>query len=156
MTTSTAQPVTAIIGHEDEPAIAELLHELDHHGAVDVVRIDPVDLDRRRLRVVSEAGSDLAIMLPRNMSLRDGAVLVLDRQRALIVRSGPVNRMRIRARTTAAALRLGFLAGHLHWKCDQNGDTLTVVIPGSARDHLNRIESLLGSGDLEMLDAPSR
>ena len=40
-----------IVGTAMEPAIAEALHELEHHNAVEYVTLNPADTQRHRLRV---------------------------------------------------------------------------------------------------------
>jgi urease accessory protein len=50
---------------------------------VEFVGIAPVDLDRRRLLARTDGGEEVAIALPRDQKLYDGAVLVLDDHRAV-------------------------------------------------------------------------
>ncbi|MBM7279282.1 urease accessory protein UreE [Gordonia rubripertincta] len=139
-----------VIGHESDAELADILHELRHHRAVDHVHLEPADLDRRRLRVTSADGVDYALALPRGTTLRDGSVLSLDTDGAVVVRAGAPIRLRMRAHTIPAAIRVGFLAGHLHWKCDQDGDTLDVLVDGVTGDYLARVRTLIESGELEV------
>jgi urease accessory protein len=123
-----------------EPAIAGLVHELDRHGRVDRVALAPDDAARRRLRVVTERGADLAIALDRDEPpLADGAVLVLDTDRAVVVQLTERRWLRLRPATVAAALAVGHRAGHLHWIIRLDGDELAVAL------------ETLGEADLEWL-----
>lgn len=140
-----------IVGWAGDDAVADGLHDLRHRNAVEYVHLDIHDLDRRRLRVTSDAGRDYAVVLPRDTALADGAVLLLDDDRAVLVRAGAPQTMTLRAADLSAALRLGFLAGHLHWKADQHGDTLVVHLEGPESDYLARIADLLAAGGVERL-----
>ena len=140
------QVLDGIVGWVTDDAVAGQLHELRHHKAVEYLHLSVHDLDRRRMRVTSDAGVDYALMLPRHTTLADGAVLLLDATRAIVVRAGAPQVLTLQAVNVAAALRLGFLAGHLHWKIDQRGDTITVHLEGDESDYLARIADLLDSG----------
>jgi len=100
--------------------------------------------------VTSDAGTEYAIALSRDATLADGAVLLLDDDRAVVVRAGAPQTLTLRAVDTAAALRLGFLAGHLHWKVDQHHDTLVVRLEAPRDDYTARIADLLASGRVEI------
>ncbi|BCI56039.1 urease accessory protein UreE [Mycolicibacterium litorale] len=138
-----------IVGWAGDEAVADSLHELRHRHAVEYVHLDVHDLDRKRLRVTSDAGTDYAVVLPRDTALADGAVLLLDADRAVVVRAGAPQTLALRALDLPAALRLGFLAGHLHWKTDQHGDTLVVHLEGPESDYIARIADLLARGGVE-------
>jgi urease accessory protein len=138
-----------IVGWAADEDVAHRLHELRHHEAVEYLHLDVSDLDRRRLRVTSDAGTDYALVLPRDSVLADGAVLLLETDRAVVVRAGAPRTLTLRATDLAAALRLGFLAGHLHWKADQRDDTLVVHLEGPESDYTSRITELLESQRVE-------
>jgi urease accessory protein len=141
-----------IVGWVTDEAVADRLHELHHQQAVEYLHLDVHDLDRSRLRVTSDAGTDYAVVLPRDSALADGAVLLLEPDRAVVVRSGAPRTMTLRANDVGAALRLGLLAGHLHWKADQRDDTVVVHLEGPESDYTARIVELLESGRVESLD----
>jgi urease accessory protein len=139
-----------IVGWATDSAVAARLHELRH--AVEYLHLDVHDLDRKRLRATSDAGTDYAVVLPRGSALADGAVLLLEPDRAVVVRAGVPRTMILRANDIGAALRLGFLAGHLHWKIDQRDDTVVVHLEGPKSEYTSRIVVLLESGRVESLD----
>jgi urease accessory protein len=145
-----------IVGWVTDQAVADRLHDLRHHpdleNAVEYLHLDIHDLDRKRLRATSDAGTDYAIALPRDSALADGAVLLLEADRAVVVRAGVPRTMTLRANDIGAALRLGFLAGHLHWKVDQRDDTVVVHLEGAESEYTSRIVELLESGRVESLD----
>ena len=145
-----------IVGWVTDRAVADRLHELRHHTdlehAVEYLHLDVHDLDRKRLRATSDAGTDYAIVLPRDSALADGAVLLLEPDRAVVVCAGAPRTMTLRANDIGAALRLGLLAGHLHWKADQLDDAVVVRLEGPESDYTSRIVELLESGRVESLD----
>jgi urease accessory protein len=132
-----------IVGWATDEAVAHQLHELRHQHAVEYLHLDVHDLDRSRLRVTSDAGIDYAVVLARGSALADGAVLLLESDRAVVVRAGAPRTLTLRATDLAAALRLGYLAGHLHWKVTQHDDTLVVHLEGPESEYTARIAELL-------------
>lgn len=141
-----------VVGWSTDHGIAQRLHELRHRGIVDYVELDVHDIARRRLRVTSDAGVGYAIALPRTQTLGDGAVLLLEADRAVVVRAGAPQTLALRARNCSAALRLGFLAGHLHWRIDQRDDVLVIRLEGPATEYISRVSGLLDGGQIELAD----
>lgn len=141
--------IERILGSRMEPRLAAALHELEHHGAVDELPLSPTDVNRRRLRVQTRGGADLAIALPREAALFDGAVLLLEAERAIVVRVNEERWLRLRPRSAADALELGYHAGNLHWRVRFAGETLLVALEAPAGDYLARIDSLIAAGRVE-------
>lgn len=148
----TVTVIDEIVGHELEDGIARKLHDLRHRHGVEYVNLDAVDLDRSRLRVTSDAGRDYAVALDRDKRLVDGAVLLLDDTRAVVVRAGAPKTWTLSAGDVPSAMQLGFLAGHLHWKATMSGSAMTVVLEGPESDYRARIAELLESGSVEQID----
>lgn len=146
------QVLDGVVGWVTDDAVADQLHELRHRHAVEYVHLGVDDLDRRRLRVSSDRGTEYAVVLPRDSVLADGAVLLLAPDRAVVVRAGAPQLLVLQPTDRAAALRLGFLAGHLHWKTDQRGDTLTVHLEGPESEYAARIAELLETGRVQRVD----
>jgi urease accessory protein len=146
----------AIVGWATDRAVADRLHELSHRADLDspveYIHLDIHDLHRKRLRATSDAGTDYAIVLPRDCALADGAVLLLEPDHAVVVRAGSPQTMTLRANDIGAALGLGFLAGHLHWKVDQHDDVFVVHLEGRRSEYSARIAELLESGRVDSLD----
>jgi urease accessory protein len=144
--------VETIIGSRSDPEIAGKLHELEHHGAVDTVFVDQADLDRHRLRVRTSAGAELAIALPRGLKLFDGAVLVLEPERAIILRAGEQRWLRVVAASPADALQLGYHAGNLHWKVRFDGADLLVAADRPTADYIARLEPMVSEGRVKVVE----
>lgn len=138
-----------VIGDRSEPTMRKRLHQLEHHGAVDVVTVPRADLARHRLRIVTPAGEDLAIALPRDENLFDGAVLLIDDERAIVVRAEVERWLQLQPATIGDAIELGYHAGNLHWRVRFDGDRLLVALEGPADAYYARLETLLAGRTIE-------
>ena len=135
-----------IVGQASDPQIADRLHELEHAGAVETLTLSGADIQRHRLRLFSDRGTDCAIRLERHHHLSDGAVLMLDGQRAIIVQMEEQPVMELRPRDASAALELGYFAGNMHWKVCFSGETLQLLLAGPEADYLERLAPMLADG----------
>ncbi len=145
--------LTKIIGKASDPTLSERLHELAHHGCVEVLHLTPDEAARHRIRRATDAGTDCGIVLRRDRRLFDGAVLCLDSERAIVVRIGSQEWMKLRPLGARAALELGYLAGNLHWRIRFEGDCLHVAVSTTREDCVARMKDLLDQGRLEIIDA---
>ena len=141
-----------IIGHEGDAAVSERLHRLRHDDAVEHLAVPEADAARRRLRLTTDRGTDCALSLGREESLVDGAVLLLESHRAIVVRLGLPRLLRLRPRHLEAALRLGWSAGHLHWRVRFEGHDLVVPLDAPEADYRARIADLLDDGSVSVVD----
>lgn len=133
-----------VVGDRAEPALHQRLHRLEHHGAVDVVTIPNADMARRRLRILTPKGEDLAIALPRDQKLFDGAVLLIDDARAIVVRAEVERWLQLQPRSIAEGVALGYHAGNLHWRVRFEGECLLVALEGPVDAYLARLASVFG------------
>lgn len=134
-----------VLGSRIDPNFSEDLHRLEHSGGVDIVSIPVADLARRRLLATTRGGQELAIALPRNEKLFDGAVLFIDDARAIVVHAGTERWLRLVPRSIADAIELGYQAGNLHWRVRFEGEALFVALEGRAEDYIARLDELIGS-----------
>ena len=143
-----------VVGRSDDPHIHARLHALDHAGGIEHVHVPEAELGRRRFRLTSDKGTDCAISLDRGEDLVDGAVLLLDDARAVIVRMGEAQTLRFRPSGAGAALQLGWNAGNLHWRVRFEDGDLIVLLDGPAGEYRARVRSLLDAGLIEEVHAP--
>lgn len=129
----------------------DALHRLDHAHAVDVLRLPRADLARRRLRTRSEGGAEIALALPRDQTLFDGAVLAISPEAALVVRVETENWIRLSARDAASALKLGYFCGNLHWRVRFDGDILMIAVENDERLYHERLAPMLASGEISLV-----
>jgi urease accessory protein len=138
-----------VVGHRQDAKLHNRLHALEHAHAVEHVIVPEADIGRRRLRLVTDKGTDCAISVDRAGELTDGAVLLLEPARAIVVRVGAPKLWRLRARDTAAAMQLGWHAGNLHWRVRFEGDSLVVVLDGPVADYRARLRALIEANLVE-------
>ncbi len=137
--------IDRVLGSRLEPALSEQIHNLEHRGAVDIVNIPVTDIARRRLLINTRGGEELAIALPREQKLFDGAVLLIDANRAIVVRAATERWLRLEPRSISDAIELGYHAGNLHWRVRFEGDILFVALEGRPEDYMARIEELIST-----------
>ncbi|XSG83221.1 MAG: urease accessory protein UreE [Methyloligella sp. ZOD6] len=144
------QKLEQIVGYKSDPEIADRLHGLEHKGQVEYLALKPEDLQRHRLRVTGDQETEFAISIPRDQRLVDGAVLMLDRDRAVIVKAEEQRWLRVKPHNSSAALALGYFAGNMHWKVRFDGPILEIAIQGVEADYLARLSELMADGQVEL------
>lgn len=145
--------VERIIGDRSDASLSHQLHHLEHAHAVDFLVLPRNELSRRRFRARSEDGLDVAITLPREEKLFDGAILALDTDSALVVKVEADNWLRLRPADMAAALQVGFHAGNLHWRVRFDGDDLLVAVEQELKSYLERLEDLTKNGTVMPIES---
>ena len=137
-----------IVGNSEDPAFSGLLHDLEHAGGIELLYVPPSDAGRKRFRLITDRGTDCAVSLDRDEELTDGALLYIDPTRAVIARFGEQELWRLHPTDEAAALKLGWNAGNLHWRVRFEGDCLVVLLDGPLHTYRARILPLLESGEV--------
>lgn len=131
-----------IIGQAGDPDISRRLHELDHLGKVEYITLSKEDALRHRVRVVTDHGTECAVVLRRSARIVDGAVLLLDDDRAIVSRLSEQSWLSLAPRDIAAALELGYQAGNSHWIVRFDGPVIGIALEGPERDYLDRLTTL--------------
>lgn len=137
-----------VVGHESDTLYHERLHELEHHGAIEHLFVPPEEAGRKRFRLTTDGGTDCAVSLDRDEDLTDGALLYIDRDKAIVARFGKQRVWTLRPANAAAALKLGWNAGNLHWRVRFEKDCLVILLDGALGDYRARIAHLLNEGDI--------
>jgi urease accessory protein len=140
-----------IVGQASDPALADRLHDLSHAGQVEILSLSASDIQRHRLRLASDRGTDCAIRLERHQQLRNGSVLMLDGQRAIVVQMEDIRYLDLQPRDAAAALELGYFAGNMHWAVRFSGDRLQIPLNGPEADYLERLAPMMADGRVQRL-----
>lgn len=140
-----------IVGQASDPALADRLHDLSHAGQVEILSLSASDIQRHRLRLASDRGTDCAIRLERHQQLRNGSVLMLDGQRAVVVQMEDIRYLDLQPRDAAAALELGYFAGNMHWAVRFAGGTLQIPLNGPEADYLERLAPMMEDGRVQRL-----
>jgi len=135
--------IEQVIGSRLDPALAEQLHDLEHQGAVDLLTVPAADVSRHRFRATTQGGQEIAITLPRDQHLFDGAVLVLEPDHAVVVRVAQERWLRLQPRAIADAIELGYHAGNLHWRVRFAGEALMIAMEAPMDEYLARLGALI-------------
>lgn len=140
------ETVTRLVGVASEPSIADRLHDLEHRGGVEILTVDRDDTLRRRLRGRTNKNTEVVIALDRTERLTDGAVLVLEGDRAIIVRMTEERWLRVSPRDLDAALETGYFVGNLHWRVRFEPGALLVALEGPVEHYTSRLVHLTMQG----------
>ncbi len=135
--------IEQVLGSRLDPALAEQLHELEHQGAIDFLTVPAADVSRHRFRATTQGGTEVAIALPRDQRLFNGAVLVLEPDRAVVVRVAQERWLRLQPRAIADAIELGYHAGNLHWRIRFAGEALMIAMEAPIDEYLARLGALI-------------
>lgn len=141
----------SIVGAATDAAIADRLHDLDHDGRVEYVTLSQEDTHRHRLRAVTDSGTECAIVLDRASHLFNGAVLLLDPARAVVVRMRETEWLTLAPRDAAAALEIGYFAGNMHWAVRFEGELLRVALQGPLETYVERIDAFVADGRVRIV-----
>ena len=135
--------VDRVLGSRLDTVFADRLHRLEHQGRVDFLTLPAGKLAQRRFKATSQGGAEVAVALPRDQKLFDGAVLHIDAELALIVRVDREHWLRLEPRSLADAVELGYQAGNLHWRVRFEGEALLVALEGPVDHYLDRLAALV-------------
>lgn len=138
--------ITGIVGTASDPRLAGRLHHLEHDDRVEILVVGEEDASRRRLRGKTDKGTDVAIALERGGELVDGAVLLLEDTRAIVLRKTEQRWLRLTPRDVDAAIEAGYCAGNHHWKVLFEPGTLLVATQGPAEHYVDRLKHLVAAG----------
>ena len=134
--------VDGVVGNVDDPSLADKIVAHETAGTLETVTLDSADRRKSRLRVETDAGTDLGVLVDKP-ELAAGDVLVCDDDRAVVVafesREAFVIELPASA-TPAATVELGHRIGNQHW--DIAVEDRTVYIPVEADKAI--IEDVLG------------
>ena len=135
-----------ILGNASDDMFSGPLHDLGHRDAIEYISLAKTDTARRRIRAVTGHGTECGIALSREQKLTNGAVLLLDETRAIVVRVEEESWLTLKPADAETALELGYHAGNLHWRVRFNGDQLLVPLEGPPENYLDRIRPLVDAG----------
>ena len=137
--------INHILGSRLEPVFSGKISRLQHQNAVDEVELSGAELDRLEFRAKTRGGQELAIALPRHQRLFDGAVLLLDDVKAIVVRTAGQRWLRLEPRSIGDAIELGYQIGNLGWRVRFEGEVLFVAIEGRVENYVVRLGELFWS-----------
>ena len=137
--------INHVLGSRLDPAFSERILRLQHQNAVDEVELSSAELERNHFLTATRGGQELAITLPRHQRLFDGAVLLLDDRRAVVVRGVGQRWLRLEPRSIRDAIELGYHVSKLGWRVRFEGEALFVAIEGRTENYVVRLGELFWS-----------
>lgn len=140
-----------VIGHATDHDMAERLHDISHHGVIEYLMLSKDDVLRHRLRINTDKGTECAIQISRNEHLANGAVMLLDETRAIVIKMLKIEWLSLKPKNAAAALELGYFAGNMHWKVDFEEDVLRITLNGPKDRYVERLSQLIKDGKIELI-----
>ena len=141
-----------IVGHISDTVIANKLHDLDHKGLVERISLSEKDTHRKRLRVNTDKGTDCAIALQRGADLKNGSVLLLSDKSGIVIQLDEISWLALEPVSLDAAIELGFLAGHHHWRVRLDGPRLLVAVEQAEEEYKERLARQLDAGTVRIVE----
>lgn len=141
--------VTQILGTASSPSIAPQLHELQHQGRVEYLVVDRAGMLRRRFRGTTDKGTDVAIALA-DSRLGNGSVLLLERDRAIVLRMREEQWLKIVPRDLDAALEVGYFAGNMHWRVRFDKGGFWIALDAPIEDFTSKLAAFISSKRIEI------
>jgi urease accessory protein len=132
--------LTEIIGDVDDPRFAGRV--------VEWLSVTSGDAAKRRLRVLGDCGTDVAVDLPRGSYLRHGAVLADDGDRVIVVERATEEAIVIRLDSgppeelVASAARIGHAFGNQHVPVEVENGEIRVPVTTSRQVAEQTVRSL--------------
>jgi Urease accessory protein UreE len=124
--------VDGVVGNvDDDPELAEAVDAHEADGTLETVVLDDTERKRSRLRVTTDAGTDLGVLVDQP-ELTAGDVLVLDDERAVVVafeqREAFVIEFPAAETAVETGIELGHRIGNQHWDIAVDGATIYVPV----------------------------
>ena len=107
-------------------------------------------MSRRRLRGATDKGTEVAIALGSGDRLSDGAVLLIDPSRAIVVKAVVQRWLRIVPRDVDAAIAAGYCAGNQHWRVQFEAGAMLVAMEGPRDSYVAQLEGLARADRIEV------
>ncbi len=140
--------LSQVLGHAHDSKISDLLHTLSHQKKVEYIVLDHSNLQRRRFRAQTDKGTDCAVAIPRNHKLSNGAVLLLENDRAIIVKMAEDQWLSIKPIDLATAIELGYFAGNMHWRVKFQNEQLDIALESPEEIYLDRLKDFFNQNKI--------
>jgi urease accessory protein len=143
--------VGSVVGNKNKDEnLIHIYQDMASKGLVDIIQMSRMEAQRVRMRKSSNKGTDVAIMLPQNVQIKHGDVLLLNSERMIVAEIIP-ERVAIIALTENTpndhvfeiAVKIGHTIGNLHRpiKLEDN----KIFLPIQADSELDLLVKLFSS-----------
>ena len=143
--------INSVVGNiHNDYDLAQKYNQMIVKQLSEIIRISRSEAQRIRMRKTSNKGSDVAIMLPQNVHIKHGDVLLLNNDKIIIVEIQPEKVAVIAVKNNIAsehlfemAVKVGHTIGNLHRpiKLEDN----KIILPIQAESELDLLKKVLGS-----------
>ncbi|MFZ0696948.1 MAG: urease accessory protein UreE [Nitrososphaeraceae archaeon] len=143
--------INSVVGNiHNDYDLAQKYNQMIVKQLSEIIRISRSEAQRSRMRKTSNKGSDVAIMLPQNVHIKHGDVLLLNNDKIIIVEIQPEKVAVIAVKNNIAsehlfemAVKVGHTIGNLHRpiKLEDN----KIILPIQAESELDLLKKVLGS-----------
>ena len=140
MATKLPLVLSDILGRTTDEPWHDRAHAAEAAGRLETARISRKDAPRRRMRLQTDRGRDVALALSRDAVLEDGSVVFDSDDLMIVLRVDGGPRLCLTPADTASALRLGYYCGNLHWKADFNGIAIEIHMDGPEESYRERLK----------------
>ncbi|MDE0251223.1 MAG: urease accessory protein UreE [Gammaproteobacteria bacterium] len=144
--------ITEILGHVHDSNLSGKLHDLSHRNEVEYIILDRSNLRRRRFRAKTDQGTDCAVSISRLTKLTNGAVLLLESNRAIVVKMSEEQWLRLRPRDISCAIEIGYFAGNMHWRVRFEKECLSIAVESPEEIYLERLKDFFTTGKIRRID----
>jgi urease accessory protein len=143
--------VGSVVGNKNKDEnLIHIYQDMASKGLVDIIQMSRMEAQRVRMRKSSNKGTDVAIMLPQNVQIKHGDVLLLNNERMIVAEIIP-ERVAVIALTENTpndhvfeiAVKIGHTIGNLHRpiKLEDN----KIFLPIQADSELDLLVKLFSS-----------
>ena len=140
--------INHILGHSHDVGFSDQLHDLSHKSKVEYIILDHANLQRRRFRTTTSKGTDCAITIPRDEKLSNGAVLMLEKNRAIVVKMAEDQWLSLQPKDLATAIELGYFAGNMHWRVKFEDQHLDIALDSPEKIYLERLKDFFDNNKI--------
>ena len=140
--------INHILGYSHDSKLSNQLHDLSHKSQVEYIILDHTNLQRRRFRTTTNKGTDCVITIPRDEKLSNGAVLILDKNKAIVVKMTEDQWLSLKPKNVATAIELGYFAGNMHWRVKFENQHLDIALDSPEKIYLERLKDFFDNNKI--------
>ena len=141
-----------VLGHTHDATLSSLLQDLSHKDKVEYIILDHANLKRRRFRIATDKGTDCAISIARDHKLSNGAVLLLENDRAIVVKMAEDQWLSLQPKNVSTAIELGYFAGNMHWRVKFENERLDIALESPKEIYLDRLKNFFDQNKITLVN----
>ena len=141
-----------VLGSIDDEAFSEKIHSLSHADKIEYIKLDTVDLSRKKFKKSTTAGRSCAISLPRDKVLENGSIMYIEDDFAIVIITNKLQWLQIKPNCIDAAIELGYFAGNMHWQVKFYDECIFIALNSPRENYLNRLSQFLSNQTIEIVE----